>query len=37
MTPQVSPSRGFVPSTVADDGDPLDILVATYDPAFPAA
>lgn len=26
---------GFVPSTVADDGDPLDILVAAYDPAFP--
>lgn len=28
---------GFVPSTVAEDGDPLDILVAAYDPAFPAA
>lgn len=26
---------GFVPSTVAEDGDPLDILVAAYDPAFP--
>lgn len=26
---------GFVPSTVADDGDPLDVLLAAYDPAFP--
>ncbi|HWB71998.1 MAG TPA: inorganic diphosphatase [Egibacteraceae bacterium] len=26
---------GFAPSTVADDGDPLDILLAAYDPAFP--
>lgn len=26
---------GFVPSTTADDGDPLDIVVAAYDPAFP--
>lgn len=26
---------GFVPSTVAEDGDPLDILLAAYDPAFP--
>src|ERR671917_2062357 len=26
---------GFVPSTVADDGDPLDVLLAAYDPVFP--
>jgi inorganic pyrophosphatase len=26
---------GFIPSTLTDDGDPLDILVAAYDPAFP--
>lgn len=26
---------GFILSTVADDGDPLDIVVAAYDPAFP--
>lgn len=26
---------GFIPSTVADDGDPLDILIASYDPVFP--
>jgi inorganic pyrophosphatase len=26
---------GFIPSTMTDDGDPLDILVAAYDPAFP--
>src|SRR5438552_13428760 len=26
---------GFVPSTVGDDGDPLDVLVLMDDPAFP--
>lgn len=26
---------GFIPSTLTDDGDPLDILVAAYEPAFP--
>ena len=26
---------GFIPSTMTDDGDPLDILVAAYEPAFP--
>lgn len=26
---------GFVPSTVGADGEPLDILVAAYDPVFP--
>lgn len=26
---------GFIPSTVTDRGDPLDIVVAAYDPAFP--
>ncbi len=26
---------GFVPSTVADDGDPVDVILAAYDPAFP--
>ena len=26
---------GFVPSTLTDRGDPLDIVVAAYDPAFP--
>jgi inorganic pyrophosphatase len=26
---------GFVPSTVASDGDPLDVILAAYDPALP--
>jgi inorganic pyrophosphatase len=26
---------GFVPHTLADDGDPLDILVLGHDPTFP--
>jgi inorganic pyrophosphatase len=26
---------GFIPSTLTEDGDPLDILVAAYEPAFP--
>jgi inorganic pyrophosphatase len=26
---------GFVPSTVGADGEPLDIMVAAYDPVFP--
>lgn len=26
---------GFVPSTEAADGDPLDVILAAYDPAFP--
>lgn len=28
---------GFVPSTLAEDGDPLDIVVMTTHPAFPGA
>ena len=27
---------GFVPSTVGADGEPLDIMVAAYDPVFPS-
>src|SRR5262252_5677838 len=26
---------GFVPSTLADDGDPVDVLVLMDEPAFP--
>lgn len=26
---------GFVPSTVAADGEPVDIILAAYDPTFP--
>lgn len=26
---------GFVPSTKADDGDPIDVLVLTDEPLFP--
>lgn len=26
---------GFIPSTVGTDGDPVDIILAAYDPAFP--
>jgi inorganic pyrophosphatase len=26
---------GFVPSTVAEDGDPTDVLVLMDEPAFP--
>ena len=28
---------GFVPSTLTDRGDALDIVVAAYDPAFPGS
>ncbi len=26
---------GFIPSTESDDGEPLDVMVAAYDPVFP--
>jgi inorganic pyrophosphatase len=26
---------GFIPSTKGDDGEPLDVMVAAYDPVFP--
>jgi inorganic pyrophosphatase len=26
---------GFIPSTTAADGEPLDVILAAYDPAFP--
>lgn len=26
---------GFIPSTIADDGEPVDVILAAYDPAFP--
>jgi inorganic pyrophosphatase len=26
---------GFIPSTLTDDGEPLDVMVAAYDPVFP--
>ena len=26
---------GFIPSTLTEDGEPLDVMVAAYDPAFP--
>jgi inorganic pyrophosphatase len=28
---------GFVPSTRASDGDPLDVILAAYDPALPGS
>jgi inorganic pyrophosphatase len=28
---------GFVPSTLAEDGDPVDVLVLMDEPAFPGA
>lgn len=28
---------GFIPSTVADDGEALDVILAAYDPAFPGS
>ncbi len=26
---------GFIPSTLTDDGEPLDVMIAAYDPVFP--
>ncbi len=26
---------GFIPSTLTEDGEPLDVMVAAYDPVFP--
>ena len=26
---------GYIPNTRADDGDPLDVLIITYEPTFP--
>src|SRR5919107_1345964 len=26
---------GFIPSTISTDGEPIDIVVAAYDPVFP--
>jgi inorganic pyrophosphatase len=26
---------GFIPSTISTDGEPLDVVVAAYDPVFP--
>ena len=26
---------GFIPSTLIEDGEPLDVMVAAYDPVFP--
>jgi inorganic pyrophosphatase len=28
---------GFIPSTTAEDGDPLDVVLAAYDPALPGS